>query len=108
VAEGIPEGLAIEPIWAIEATYGPDAAERRPAVRHEHLARIGRLRAAGTVVEAGGYADMSGSLILVRAADEESALAIMRDDVYLRSGVWTRLRARSLGRVVRRDELEAG
>ena len=90
MAEEIPEGLAIEPIWAIEATYGTDAAERRPAVRHEHLARIGRLRAAGTVIEAGGYADMSGSLLLVRAPDEAAALAIMRDDVYMRSGVWTR------------------
>jgi uncharacterized protein YciI len=51
---------------------------------------------------------MSGSLLLVRAADEESALAILREDVYMRSGVWTALRARVLGRVVRRDELEAG
>ena len=108
MAEGIPEGLAIESIWAVEATYGPDAAERRPAVRYEHLERIGRLRATGTVVEAGGYADMSGSLLLVRAADEESALAILREDVYMRSGVWTALRARVLGRVVRRDELEEG
>jgi len=72
---------------AVEATYGPDAAQRRPAVRQEHLKRIGELRAVGTVVEAGGYADMSGSLLLVRAPDEAAALAILNSDVYARSGV---------------------
>jgi uncharacterized protein len=104
----IPEGLAIEPIWAVEATYGPDAAERRRAVRYEHVRRLGELRAAGIVIEAGGYTDMSGSLLLVRAPDEAAALAIFEADVYTSSGVWTSLRARVLGRVVRRDELAAG
>ena len=68
--------------------------------------RIGRLRLAGTIVEAGGYSDMSGSLFLIRADDESSAVAILRDDVYARSGVWTAFRARAMGRVVRRDEVE--
>jgi uncharacterized protein YciI len=108
MAGEIPDGLAIEPVWAIEATYGPDAAARRPAVRQEHLARIGELRAAGAIVEAGGYADMSGSLLLVRAPDEAAALAILQADIYTRSGVWTSFRARAIGRVVRREEIEAG
>jgi uncharacterized protein YciI len=108
MAGEIPDGLAIEPVWAIEATYGPDAAERRPAVRQEHLGRIGQLRAAGTIVEAGGYADMSGSLLLVRAPDEAAAMAIVKSDVYTRSGVWTGFRARAIGRVVRSDEVEPG
>ena len=108
MAGEVPDGLAIEPIWAIEAAYASDATERRPAVRHEHLSRIGELRAAGTVVEAGGFADMSGSLLLVRAPDEASALALMHADVYFRSGVWSSLRARAFGRVVRRDEIEPG
>ena len=54
----------------------------------------------------GGYADMSGSLFLVRAPDEAAALSILKADVYTRSGVWTGFRARALGRVVRREELE--
>ena len=108
MAGEIPEGLAIETIWAVEATYGSDAVKRRPAVRQEHLRRIGELRAAGTIVEAGGYADMSGSLLLVRAPDEASALAILKSDIYARSGVWTGFRARALGRVVRSEELRAG
>jgi uncharacterized protein YciI len=108
MAGEIPDGLAIESVWAIEATYGPDAAERRPAVRQEHLKRIGQLRAAGTIVEAGGYADMSGSLLLVRAPDEAAAMAIVKSDVYTRSGVWTGFRARAIGRVVRGDEITPG
>jgi len=107
MAGEIPDGLAIEQVWVIEASYGPDAAERRKAVRAEHLGRIAQLREAGTMIEAGGYADMSGSLLLLRAASEEEALAIARDDVYFKSGVWTGIRARSLGRVAHKSELRS-
>ena len=108
MAGDIPEGLAIEQIWAIEATYAADAAERRPAVRLEHLARIGELRAAGIVIEAGAFADMSGSLILVRARDEAAALEIAKRDAYTRSAVWAGIRVRAFGRVVRSEELTTG
>jgi uncharacterized protein len=108
MAEDLPEGLAIEQVWAVEATYAPDAPERRPAVRREHLERIGRLRAAGTVIEAGGYSDWSAALLIVRAPDEAAAVALVRDDVYTRSGVWTDFHARALGLVVRREELPSG
>ena len=101
----IPDGLAIEQIWVVEATYAADAAERRPAVRAEHLAHIGELRAAGTIVEAGAYTDMSASLMLLRAPSEETALAVARADVYFRSGGWTGFRVRAFGRVARLDEL---
>ena len=101
MAGDIPEGLAIESLWAVEADYAPDAAERRPAVRVEHLTRIGRLMADGTVVLAGAFTDMSGSLLVVRAVDEAAALAVFADDVYMRAGVWTGLRARAIGVVSR-------
>ena len=108
MAGEIPEGLAIERVWVVETTYGPDVEERRPPVRSEHLARIGQLRAAGTILEAGAFADMSGSLILLRAASEEEAEAIIKADVYVRSGVWNGYRIRPLGRVARLDELTPG
>jgi uncharacterized protein YciI len=108
MAPDIPEGLAIEPVWAVEATYGPDAPAKRPAVRVEHLSRIARLRDEGVIIEAGGYADWSGSLILVRAASEEAALEIIHSDVYWRSGVWSGARAKALGRVVRSEEVPKG
>jgi hypothetical protein len=108
VAGDVPEGLALERIWVVEAALAPDAAERRTAVRAEHLARIDELRAVGTVVEAGAFADMSASLLLLRVPSEEAALAIARSDIYFQSGVWTGFRIRAMGRVVRIDELTAG
>jgi uncharacterized protein (DUF952 family)/uncharacterized protein YciI len=102
VAAGtLPEGILIERIFIIEATYGPDAEALRPAFRAEHLARIGRLMADGRVIEAGGYLDFSASLLLVRASSEEEAIDLVRDDVYVGSGVWLpEFRARPFGRVV--------
>ncbi len=96
-----PAAAAIEPIWFVEATYAPDAAETRVPFRAQHLARLVELEEAGVVVEAGAFADVSASIILLRAADEAAALELCRDDVYMRNGVWVEIRARSFGRVVR-------
>jgi uncharacterized protein YciI len=100
-----PPDVAIERVWLVEATYAPDAAETRTPFRAEHLARLAQLRDAGVVVEAGAFADVSASLVLLRAATEEAALAICRDDVYLRNGVWVEIRARPFGRVARSGEV---
>ena len=89
----------IEPVWLVEATYAPDAAETRMPFRAEHIARLRALKRQGIVIEAGAFSDVSATLVLVRAADEEAALEICRDDVYLRNGVWVELRARPFGRV---------
>jgi hypothetical protein len=107
VAQEIPDGIVMEPVFIIEATYGPDAIELRPSHRPAHLTRIAALRAAGVILEAGAYPDMSGSLLLVRAADADAALAIARDDVYMREGVWVDVRVRPFARVAREDEIPA-
>ena len=97
-----PSGDAvIEPVWLVEATYAPDAAETRTPFRAEHLARILERRDAGIYVEGGAFADVSASVILVRAESAEAALDLVRDDVYLRNGVWVELRARAFGLVTR-------
>ena len=97
----IPDGVEIETIWVVEAPFTRDAAKRRPPVRHEHLERVRRLMAEGRLIEAGGYTDFSGAILMVRAASADEALELMRDDVYLRAGVWREpLRAREYGRVV--------
>ncbi len=101
----IPEGLAIEQVWAIDASFVPGWEQRRSAVRAEHLARIAQLRAEGVIIEAGAFVDEPGSVLLVRAPDEQSALAVVREDVYLRAGVWGEFRARRFGRAIRTDEL---
>ena len=98
---GIPEGLTVETVYIVEISYTPEAPTRRPAVRPEHLARIGRLLTDGRVVEAGGYLDFSSAVLWVRASREAEAVALVRDDVYVREGVWLDdARARRFGRVV--------
>jgi hypothetical protein len=95
----LPPGATVEPIWFVEATYAPDAAETRTPLRAEHLARVLALKASGVFVEVGAFADVSSSVVLVRAESEAAALAIVSDDVYLRNGVWVEIRARPFGRV---------
>ncbi len=107
MAQEIPDGIVMEPVFIIDATYGPDAAELRPPLRPAHLARIAALRATGVILEAGAFPDMSGSLLLVRAADADAALAIAREDVYMREGVWVEAHVRPFVRVARTDEVPA-
>jgi uncharacterized protein YciI len=97
----IPAAVQVETVFLVEAQYAPDAIEKRPAVRSEHLARIVRLREEGTVIEAGAYADsLTSSILLVRADDAAAALAIAREDVYVKAGVWSEISARPFGRVI--------
>jgi uncharacterized protein YciI len=99
---GTAPEVTIEPTWLIEATYAPDAAETRIPFRARHLARAAELIDAGVIVEVGAFTDVSASILIVRAADEATALEIARDDVYMANGIWVELRARPFGRVVRR------
>lgn len=92
----------IEAAWHVEATYAPDGAESRVPFRAEHIARLRRLKAEGIVIEAGAFTDVSATVMIVRAASEEDVMALARDDVYMRNGVWVEVRVRPFGRV--RDE----
>lgn len=102
-SSGRPPDVTIEPTWLIEATYAPDAAETRVPFRARHLARAAELIEAGIIVEVGAFADVSGSILIVRATDEAAALEIARGDIYMANGIWVELRARAFGRVVRSD-----
>ncbi len=64
---GPPSGGVLEPVWLVEATYAPDAAETRVPFRAEHLAGIRERLESGVYIEAGAFADVSASVILVRA-----------------------------------------
>lgn len=96
-----PAPAGIESIWLVEATYAPDAAETRGPFRAEHLEGVRARLASGDYVEAGAFTDVSASVILVRAESAEAAIELVRDDVYLRNGVWVEVRARAFGRVTR-------
>jgi uncharacterized protein YciI len=91
---------SLETVWMVQATYAPDAAETRVPLRGRHLARIATLKAAGTIVIAGAYTDMTASMLLVRAEDEAAALEIVRGDIYMQHGVWVELRAKPFVHVV--------
>jgi uncharacterized protein YciI len=96
----IPAGVKVESVFLVEAQYTPEAAERRPAVRAEHLANVARLREDGVIIEAGAYLDsLSSSLLLVRTDDAQAALALARQDVYVTAGVWGEISVRPFGRV---------
>ena len=90
---------SLENVWLVQATYAPDAAETRVPFRARHLARLATLKAVGTVIEAGAWLDMSGSLLMVRAVDEAAAIEIASQDVYMQQGVWVELRAKPFVRI---------
>jgi len=96
-----PNTGPVEPIWFVEATYAPDAAETRTPLRAEHLAGIVARLEAGVYVDAGAFLDVSASVVLVRAESEQAAIELVRDDVYMRNGVWVEVRARAFGLVRR-------
>jgi uncharacterized protein YciI len=84
----LPDGVATETVYAVEISYSPEAQAKRPAVRFEHLTRVARLLKEGRLIEAGGYLDWKSALLIFRAGSEQEAIDLIRDDVYLRSGVW--------------------
>ena len=95
----MPSGVEIEDTYLIEAMYTPEAAEKRATVRGPHVRRLMELKAAGTLIEAGAFKDITSSILIVRAADEAEALAIAQADVYVEAGVWGEITARPFGRV---------
>jgi uncharacterized protein YciI len=96
----LPDDVEIETIYLVEVPYTAEAPERRPPLRRAHVSRIARLIREGRVVEAGGCADFSKAVLLIRAASEAEALALIEEDVYTSGGVWHSPTARAYGRVV--------
>ena len=90
----------IQPVFVVEPTYAPDAAQRREPVRAEHLAGVQRLVEDGRLLLAGAYEDMSASLLVLAVDSEDEARQLVHDDVYWDAGVWADVRVRRLNRVV--------
>ena len=99
-APQLPPGVRIEQVWLAEVPYTPEAPELRPAFRHQHLARIMRLRVQGRIIEAGGTADFAKAVLLIRASSEEEVLQLIAEDVYTTGGVWHNPTVVGYGRVV--------
>ena len=99
----LPPDLSIETVWLVEVPYTQEAPSLRPPHRPVHLGRIASLIRDGTVIEAGGCADWSKAVLLLRAPSEEEAIALVEDDVYTREGVWHNPTATPFGRLVPAD-----
>ncbi len=69
-----------------------DAPRRRMEVRERHLDGARALAEAGVLQVGGALLDdagaMIGSALVVEAADEAAARALVEADVYYREGVW--------------------
>jgi uncharacterized protein YciI len=81
--------LRFEPTYLVTAAFAADAAVRREPHRAAHLARVRALLADGTALVAGARADLTASVLVLRAADAAAARALVEQDPYWRHGVWT-------------------
>ncbi|MEH1013176.1 YciI family protein [Micromonospora sp. CPCC 206060] len=81
--------MRFEPTFLVTATFAADAADRRGPHRQAHLAHVESLLATGTALLAGARADLTASVLVLRAADAGAARALCEQDPYWRHGVWT-------------------
>lgn len=76
-----PSQPTIESVWLVECRYAPDGADTRTPFRSEHIRVAAERIADGRYVEVGAFADVSASIIIVRAGSEAEAVALVSDDV---------------------------
>ncbi|WP_320064322.1 YciI family protein [Micromonospora sp. RTGN7] len=83
--------MRFEPTYLVTATFAGDAAVTREPHRDAHLAHMRALLADGTALIVGAHADLSASVLVLRAANAAAARAHVQQDPYWRHGVWTAL-----------------
>ncbi|WP_283133650.1 YciI family protein [Rhizohabitans arisaemae] len=81
--------MRFEETFLATAVFAPDAAARREPYRAAHLAHVRELIESGTALVAGARADLTASVLVLRAADSAAARACLERDPYWRHGVWT-------------------
>lgn len=88
-------------LYAIVTQDGPGAAAVRKEKLKEHLAHVeahlDRLTVAGPLRDEAG--NFTGSLLIVKAADEADARALLESDPYFRAGIWSDIRIDAFGAV---------
>lgn len=84
-------------IVAVEYVFVTEANERRLAARPAHREWLTALKAAGTLVQAGPFADGTSSMLVFDVADEAELDALLAADPYPKDSVavtrreWTTL-----------------
>jgi len=102
-SDEIPATLVVDQVYAIEAEYAPDGANRRRPVRRQHLDRFERLVREGTILFGGALGDVESALIVVRTPDAQAARELAEQDIYWTSGTWSSFRIRPYALVRIRD-----
>lgn len=74
-------------IYAVEYRYVTDRDEEMAKLRPSHRAFNRDLADQGHLLAAGPYVGSHDALIVVRAEDEDGALALLEDDPFLREGL---------------------
>ena len=81
-----PYAEVMSKIYAVEYHYVTDKDEEMAAVRPSHRAFNGQLADEGRLLAAGPYVGAHDALIVVRADDEASALALLEEDPFQQAG----------------------
>ncbi|MBO4206834.1 YciI family protein [Micromonospora echinofusca] len=81
--------MRFEPTYLVTATFAADAADRRGPHRQAHLTHVEELLRTGVALLAGARADLTASVLVLRAADAGAARVHCEQDPYWRHGVWT-------------------
>lgn len=88
-------------LYAIVAHDKPGGAAIRKEKLGEHLAHVeahlDRLAVAGPLRDEAG--NFTGSVLIVKAADEADARALLHADPYFRAGLWARIDIGQFGAV---------
>ena len=78
--------------FALICRDGSDSALARKNSRAEHLDQIHKMKAQGQIIDGGAILDntgqMIGSIVLCEFPDRVSLDAYLRDEAYMRFGVW--------------------
>ena len=86
-------------LFVIIGHDGPDGARLRPTVRPAHLENLKPLIDQGRLVIGGPFTDGSGSLMIVDMETEAEAVEFIRNDPYMKQGVFERFEVKPFRKV---------
>ncbi|WP_186399896.1 YciI-like protein [Stappia sp. P2PMeth1] len=93
-------------LYALICTDKPDALQTRLDNRADHLAFLkamgDKLKAAGPFLNDDG--GMTGSLVVIEAANRDEALAVASEDPYARAGLFESVEIRPWNWVIKNPE----
>jgi len=75
-------------LFVIIGHDAPDAKEKRPQHRPDHLRHLEPLAAAGKIILAGPFTDGTGSLIIVDADSRAAVWELVARDPYVVNGIF--------------------